>query len=460
VALVDDGSVPDGVRLPTERALAAALGVSRTTATAGYRHAQQAGRVVSRQGSARWTRRPPGLPRPAPVTAGALGMLGRRLDGVIDLSLAETRCARHTRAVLAELDRSDPGWLTPAVTGTGYHPQGLPALREALAGRLPAAGVPAPDLDARADGVLITTGAQQAIALSATVLAPPGSAVLVEQASYPGALEAFRRLGLRPLPVPTDAHGPDPRALASAIARVRPALVYLVPVGNNPTGVVVPAARLDALAEVLARTGVSVIEDRTAEPLADPAGVPAPLAARMPAGTVVVVGSMSKVAWAGLRVGWAVAPPAVLRDLLAARVSADLSSSVAAQAVALALLPELDRLAAAVRADLRVRQAALRTALAAALPDWSGPEPDAGAWRWLRIPGDARALAGAAASEGVVIAPGPAFAAQGGLTDWVRLAAVEPPEVLAEAVRRLARAWDRVARTAPGRPAVHDLLLI
>ncbi|HEY6794853.1 MAG TPA: PLP-dependent aminotransferase family protein, partial [Kineosporiaceae bacterium] len=406
VALVDDGSLAPATLLPPERSLAAALGVSRSTTTSAYRFAREAGRLESRQGSGTWTTSgttgagPAGSPAPQP-TASAFGTLGRPVSGVIDLSLAETRCDAYTRAALG--GGVDLAWLVARVAGTGYQPQGLPELRELVATHL--AGVRAGAGPVSADDVLMTTGAQQAIALCAAALAAPGATALVEEASYPGALEAFRRAGLRVLPVPADERGPDPSALADLVARTRPALFYVVPVGNNPTGVVIPGERLDRLAETLARSGVTVLEDRTAVPLADPARVPAPLSARLPGGSTVTIGSTSKAAWAGLRTGWAVAGPTTLRELLAARVAGDLSSSLVSQALALAVLPHLADLAAAVRADVALSQRALTAALTDQLPDWHAPEPPAGAWRWVRVPGDARALARAAAAQGAPVTP-------------------------------------------------------
>jgi DNA-binding transcriptional MocR family regulator len=270
----------------------------------------------------------------------------------------------------------------------------------------------------------------------------------------------FRRLGLRAVPIPTDAQGPDPQALAALAARTRPAMVYLVPAAGNPTGVVVPAHRLDAIAEVLAGSGVPLLEDRTAAPLANPATLPAPLTARLAPGAAVVVGSMSKVAWAGVRAGWVVAPAGLQRDLVAARIAVDLAGSLISQAVALHLVPHLPALAAAVRADLEQNQSALRAALAERLPSWTGDEPDAGGWRWLRLPGDARSLARAAAGHGVLVTPGPLFSAQAGLGDRVRIAAVESGEVLVEGVRRLATAWGAVQHDRPEATDGRDLLLI
>ena len=461
VILIEEGAVPDGTALPPERALAARLGISRSTATAAYRHARAAGRLESRQGSgsraqAPRERRPTAAPgAPGPVRRPenpAFATLGRPPAGVIDLSLAETRCDARSRAVVESLD---PGWAVHAMRGTGYHPAGLGELREVLAEYLRGRGH-----HATPEGLLVTTGAQQAIALAAAVCCPPGATVLVEEASYPGALEVFRRLGLRMLPIPTDRHGPDPQALAALLVQTRPALVYLVPVGNNPTGVVVPAERLDVLAEVLSRSGAVLLEDRTAAPLADPAAVPTPLAARMPRGTAVVVGSMSKIAWAGLRVGWLLGPPSVLRDALAARISADLAGSAVSQTLAARFVGELPGLAAAVRADLAHGQRALGAALARELPEWVGAEPDAGAWRWVRIPGDARTFARAASACGVLVTPGPAFSPHALMADHLRIACVEPPQVLVEGVRRLKRTWGAVQWGKPEPGDGRELLLI
>ena len=225
----------------------------------------------------------------------------------------------HSRALIKQLD---PEWLTDAVRRTGYHPQGLPALRDALAGYLATTR-----LRVAPDGILVTTGAQQAITLAAPACCPPGSTVLVEEATYPGTLETFQRLGLRILPIPTDPHGPDPQALAAILTQTRAGLVYLAPVGNNPTGIIIPGERLDLLAEVLSQSTAVLLEDRTAAPLADQDTVPAPLATRLPRGTAMVVGSMSKIVWAGVRVGWLLAPPGILRAALAAWIAADLASS-------------------------------------------------------------------------------------------------------------------------------------
>jgi DNA-binding transcriptional MocR family regulator len=467
VVLVDKAALPDGTRLPPERALATRLAVSRSTATAAYRLARGQGRIESRQGAGSWVRGPGGpaagagghgaAPHHPPDSLAhdeeAFSALGRAVDGVVDLSLAEPPCDGTTRAVLSQLD---PDWLAAGMRGTGYHPQGLAGLREGLAGFLATIGH-----HATPDRMMVTTGAQQAISLTASVICPPGSTVLVEEATYPGALGVFRRMGLRVVPISTDQFGPVPEVLAELCTRTRPALVYLIPVGSNPAGTVIPPARLDALADVLSRHGTVLAEDRTAAPLAEPARVPAPLATRLPRGRAVVVGSVSKIAWSGIRVGWVIAPPELMRELLSARIGADLAASLVSQLLTQGLVPRLPQLAATARTMIAEGQATLGAALARHLPEWEANDPQAGAWRWVRVPGDARLVARAAAAAGVLVTPGPVFSPHALLTDHLRIACVSPADVLVDGVSRLGRAWEGVARaTHGGTDDGRDLLII
>ncbi|MEQ4720627.1 pyridoxal phosphate-dependent aminotransferase [Nonomuraea sp. B19D2] len=154
--------------------------------------------------------------------------------------------------------------------------------------------------------VLITTGAQQGIDLAARALLRPGDRVLVGDPTYGGALGVFRRAGAVAVPVDLS----DKRAVAAAIERHQPALVFAVSV-DNPTGAVPDLRPLAALA---AAGEVTLLEDRTLASLVFDDRPPAPLAEIHPYGTVTV-GSLSKVLWGGLRVGWLHAAPPLLARL-------------------------------------------------------------------------------------------------------------------------------------------------
>src|SRR5882757_226026 len=134
--------------------------------------------------------------------------------------------------------------------------EGDPALRAAVAGRLTARG-----LATEADDLLVTGGSQQGLTLVATALLEPGDVVLVENPTYLAALQTFAFAGARVVPVPTDADGLVPEALAELVLRERPKLLYLVPNFQNPTGRTLPLARRRAVAEVAGRHGLWIAED-------------------------------------------------------------------------------------------------------------------------------------------------------------------------------------------------------
>src|SRR3954467_5179463 len=179
--LVADGRVPLGARLRAERELAAALGLSRATVTAAYARLREDGWAAARQG------------------AGTFAALPARDDGTIDLVHAAPapppEAPAAFAAALAELPRHLPQH--------GYHPGGLPELRARIAERYTARGLPTTP-----EQVLVTSGALAGVVLALTALLRPGQRLLVEQPTYPNALEAARSLGARLLPVALDAEDP------------------------------------------------------------------------------------------------------------------------------------------------------------------------------------------------------------------------------------------------------------
>src|SRR6201996_3734453 len=180
--LADTGELPAGVRLPPERALAAALAVSRNTVALAYQVLRDEGMAASRQGSG--TRLVPHRTTPAAVHR-ANGFFTGLLSHppAFDLSLAAVDCAPQVAAALHDpgsvLEESERERLT---LGTGYYPYGLPELRAAIASMLTAFhGVPTTP-----DQVLVTTGGQQAVDLLLRCEVAPGHPVLTEDPTYPG----------------------------------------------------------------------------------------------------------------------------------------------------------------------------------------------------------------------------------------------------------------------------------
>ncbi len=305
-------------------------------------------------------------------------------------------------------------------------------------------------LPTRPDEVLITTGGHQGIGLAATLLGEAGQSVLVEEATYPGALDVTRGLGMRPVGVALDGEGVVPEALEDLLERVRPGFVYLVPAHQNPTGSVLSAARSRSVAELSARYRVPLVEDLALRNLLlEDAPLPAPIASHAPDAGSVVIGSLSKVLWGGLRVGWIRAARPVIERLMRLKIGADMGSPIPSQSLACALLPRIAEAIEERRGALLEGYGALSAAMAEHLPDWTWDVPRGGCTLWVRIPGgDARALGQVAQRCGVNVVPGQVLSAEGRHGDRVRLPFVHEPDVIAEAVRRLAVAWEVYAGSA------------
>nr|MDQ5861845.1 PLP-dependent aminotransferase family protein [Actinomycetota bacterium] len=318
--LVLDGRVALDTALPSERALSEALGVSRTTVTAAYGHLREQGFLSSGQGTRGRTRIPRLTPLgttvltdPGLTTAGRTpGTTSPGLaapEGLIDLAYASLPASgevvhRAFAAALTELPALLPGF--------GYDAMGLLPLREAVAARYAAAGVPT-----TAEQILVTSGAQHALNIIIRAVAGRQDRVLVEHPSYPNALDAIRAAGCRAIPVAfTAAHGvstkradggPPPlawdmHALQATMTQQRPRMAYVVPDFHNPTGKLMPDLQRRQLVRAAAEAGTVLVVDETLRELNLDGAETSPVAAFSPA--VVTIGSLSKSHWGGLRTGW------------------------------------------------------------------------------------------------------------------------------------------------------------
>jgi DNA-binding transcriptional MocR family regulator len=440
--LADTGVLPPGTRLPPERPLAAALAVSRNTVALAYQVLRDDGMAESRQGSG--TRLMPHLITPAAAHR-ANGFFAGLLGGTvaIDLTRAAVECAPIVaEALQSPRDVLGDRELSRLTADAGYLPHGLAELRAAIAAMLTAAH----SVPTEAAEVLVTTGAQQALDLLVRSEVTPGRAVVTEDPTFPGFLDAVQRAGGRLVGVPPG----DVARIADAVAAHQPALVYLIPSFHNPTGALLPAAaRPDIVALARRHPDVTVIDDLAMVDLplgeASAAGgqkPPSPLAAlapRLP--NVVTVGSFSKSYWGGLRTGWVRAPEGIIARLAAAKAAADLGSPPFQQAIVAALVRERHDEILSGRADwTRDRYAAVASALESLLPAWTWTPPAGGLTIWARLPGDAdsSAFAQAALRRGVAVVPGRLLSVSSRRSPWLRLAFVRPPSELAAAVQTLA----------------------
>lgn len=444
---IEGGALEDGSRLPAERALARMLAVSRSTVAAAYRTLAREGLIEGRQGSGTYVRSPSRVRRrPVPASPGVAHLLfdGSGAEAVIDLRLAVSELPRELFGdAVASLGAS------AALASDGYFPAGIPELRAAIAAHLAAAGLPT-----EPEQVIVTSGAQQAIGLAASLLTRRGDRVAIESATFPGAASIFAAAGARLVTIPVDEQGVRVDRLRPAVEADGVRLAYLVPSFQTPTGTLMPEARRRELAQLSGEHELPVIDDCAIADLWLDRPPPAPVAAFAPDAPIITIGSLSKLVWGGLRVGWMRAPGSLTAPLLALKASADLGTSAVSQALAAALLPRAGELRALRRRQLGEATAMLLELLGRLLPDWEWTAPAGGVTLWARLPGgDADEFAQVALRRGVQILPGSAIAPLREHDDHLRLPLLRDPAELGEAVYRLADAWGDYQPRRAGEPA-------
>ena len=446
-ALVVDGRLAVRTRIPSERALAPELGVSRGTVSRAYDRLREDGFLVSARGAGSWLTLPDaagGAAAPPARPAPAWG---------VDLSIAALPAPEPQ---LGEAAASAARALARRAPSHGYAAAGLPELRAAIARRFCDRGV-----DTTPDQVLVTAGAQHALHLVLRLLCAPGDRVLVDAPAYPRTLAAVRGVRARPVAVPLGPAGWDAGAWEQTLAAAAPRLAVTMPDHHNPTGLTMGDAQRREIVGACARAGVLVVADETSVELRlDGPPRRRPLAAFDAGGGVITLGSMSKAAWGGLRLGWIRANPRLVRELAAVRADVDMASPVLEQLLALELLSRWSEVVDSRLALLRERRDALLDALAEFAPAWSVQRPHGGLSAWVRLPSPvATRLASAAAREGLIVTPGPAFSVDGTFERHLRLPFTAAPDVLRDAVRTLAALAPRLgaeveADMEPAPPAV------
>jgi DNA-binding transcriptional MocR family regulator len=335
------------------------------------------------------------------------------------------------------------GDLPPLVADHHYLPMGLPALRRAIAAYFEERGLPTSE-----EQVLVTSGAQQAIALVANVFVDPGKVVLMEDPTYLGAIDAFASFGARPTGLMVGPAGIRVDQLREAMARTAPRVVYLVATCHNPTGTVMPEEHRREIMRDVDRTSALLVEDMTLADFCLDGSPPRAIAAFARGDNVLTIGSMSKFFWGGLRVGWIRGPEALIARLAETKVVSDLGGSILGQAIAAKILDRADQLVRFRQRQARARRDLLARLLREHLPSWSWSKPAGGLSLWVRLPsGNASELAQVALRHGVAIVPGTVNSPEGQHGDCLRLPFVAEPEILKDGIERLSRAWKELCST-------------
>src|ERR1051326_354221 len=337
---------------------------------------------------------------------------------------------------------------TLATYGLNSGPQGYRPLREFLAAKLKrSAGIAC-----TADEILIVSGSLQALDLVNGILLTRGDTVVVEQDTYQGALTRLTRLGVRAVGIPLDGDGMRMDALAAALGElkargVRPKYIYTVPTVQNPTGTILSEARRIELLRLAEEYAVPIFEDDCYSDLIWNGERPPALYAMSQNGGVIHVGSFSKSIAPALRVGYIVAPWAVLARMLPLKT--DAGSGALEQMVLGEFCPaHFDAHQPVLRRGFRKKLETLRDALneqfgtAAEFED-----PKGGIFLWVKLPDvvDTQRLYTAALAAGIAINPGPEWstdAAHG--KSRMRLCFANPsPEAIRAGVAALAEVCRR-----------------
>jgi DNA-binding transcriptional MocR family regulator len=420
IGLIEAGLLAPGTRLPPQRLLAEALGTARGTVAVTYEALEARGYLSARQGSGSWVRSRTGEV-PAHIS-GRLFSFTDAADGVVDLSSGALPASAPVRAALAHLQ--------PYLDTDGYFPAGLPALRTGIATTMASPAT-------SADRVLVTAGGQQATWLAAANAAGPGDLVLMEEPSYRGAIECFADLGAKVHGLRMVHGGIDVDHVRREIRRGARVLYCQTGI-HNPTGSTMAAPARRALADEINRAGLLTIEDTSsgALSLGGPATAPT-LAGLVDPALLVTVGTMSKLFWGGLRLGWIMAEPSRVHRLTEQRKAIGLATSVVDQALGLSLLGEVAAAGAERRAFLRGALAETETVVAEVFPDWTWERPAGGSGLWVDTHADGVRLAEAGKRIGVKLAPGPSFSTYGGLRSYLRLPIWHDADVLARSLTAL-----------------------
>jgi DNA-binding transcriptional MocR family regulator len=441
---IQNGDLPAGTRLPTVRRLAQQLGVTRLTVHSAYAELQAGGWIEATVGRGTFVahriekmlapvRASLGKDvSPAGMLADMINMAG--LPGLNSLARADAApelfpIMQWQRACETAIAGDGPALFSYA------SPQGDIQLRSVLAESLRERGI-----STAPDEIIVTSGVSMGLSLVARLLARPGNAVLVEQPTYLGLLDILASHQLRPVTVPMDGEGLLIAELEQCIRRERPAFLYTIPCFQNPTGICQSTERRERLLAIAARYELPVIEDDIYGMLSYDGPPPPALKATDHRGQVIYLSSFSKNFMPGLRLGYVVATPAYIRQLVRARQAVDICSPPHIQR-SMACFIEQGGLHNHLRRTLpyyRERRDALLHALRRFFPgeaNWT--QPGGGFSCWVSLPGDVAVpdLLHQSIDRGVAFAPGDVFYGNGTPGPHIRLCfGSEAPERISDAV--------------------------
>lgn len=422
------GEFPPGSQLPSERKLAEQLGVNRSTVIQAYEELRALGIIESRTGSGtrvskyKWGATPKHTPNWHRYVEGGHFLPNvpylRRIrevlqkdNSLIDFASGELNSELSPNEEISTLmnEKKFKEYL-------GYdNPQGYMPLREELVSYLSRYR----NIQTTDSSILITSGSQQSLYLITQCLLAPGDAVAIEDPSYIYSLPMFQSAGLRLFRLPMDHKRIQPEDIRTLYKKNRIKMIFVNPNFQNPTGKLLDQERRMQLLDIATELGLPIVEDDPFSLTAYDGIPPMPLKSYDQLGSVLYIGSLSKIAASGLRVGWMVAPHSVVERLADARQQMDFGLSVVPQRIAAHFLasdyfqPHLERL----RMRLQYKRDILIEALQKELPDQvTFTIPQGGLHLWCKVIPQVNdnKLFEEAVRRGVVFTPGSVYGSDSG----------------------------------------------
>lgn len=431
--LIEAGSMQPGERLPPTRELAGLLGLNRTTVSAAYTLLEHSGVIEGHVGRGSFVARRPTSERApalngAPLSKDWSAILPPLDSGFVpahnvEISFASSRPAQN-EFPLAEFRRfskeviDSPEAADILQLGSPY---GYAPLRRYLMEQARTAGI------ARTgDDLMITNGCQQALDLIARLFGSTRARVVLEDPGYYGMIRVFSRAGADLLPIAVDHSGMDIEGLEEMVRRQNPRLVVVTPSFQNPMGATLTLERRRRIVGLAQRYGFVLVETDIYSELRYK-GKPLPTLKELDeSGNTVLLRSYSKVSFPGLRVGWVIAPRAVIAHLAEAKQVSDLHSDQLSQAVLLRFAEsgELERHLERTRIVGADRLEAALRALTMFLPagaTFTRPEGGMSLWVELPAPLTSQNLLSRLQERGVTFLPGRYFSAHPGHERGLRI---------------------------------------
>lgn len=435
--LILEGTLPAHTRLPATRQLAADLGVNRITANAAYAELEAAGLVYGQPGRGTYVsavaiqepltgglsvengpRKPGERPlwqeslaaRPMPATDLQWSNLLKRAQepGVISFAGGvpgvETFPIEDFRSAMQAVFKHD------GQEAMNYGaPQGYIPLRESICDFLREQGIAA-----KPEGILITSGSQQALSLVAMALLQPGDCVVVESPTYANAIQLFQWLRVQVLGIPMDEEGMRVDLLERLIKSQPAQLIYTMPTFHNPTGITMSGRRRRALLALAERYSLPIVEDDYIGGLRYEGAQEPSLKAMDSGGNVIHVSTYSKMLMPGPRIGFVLTQDPLLERLVALKHQIDIGASDLIQRTLEAYIGD-GRWRAHTRRVSRIyhrRRDVMVEALEEFFPQqaqWTVPK--GGFFIWVRLPEwiSILDLYRKAVERGAAFAPGPMF---------------------------------------------------